>query len=138
MTPFRNLTDEQRAIARFWSDDPNCSRPTPPGHWIAIALQIFDRDQPECRVPRRHAGPLGLAMADSYHRLTGMPKYEFDLLRPITYIRAHIDPDWEPVLITPPFPGISERPQHLVRRRRRPRAHRRLRRRRLFLHRCDP
>jgi membrane-associated phospholipid phosphatase len=25
-------------------------------------------------------------------------------LRPVTYIRRVIDPDWEPMLITPPFP----------------------------------
>ena len=37
------LSPEQRAIARFWSDDPMLS-PTPPGHWISIALQILERD----------------------------------------------------------------------------------------------
>jgi membrane-associated phospholipid phosphatase len=31
-------------------------------------------------------------------------KYEFDLMRPVTYIRAHIDPAFDPLLITPPFP----------------------------------
>jgi len=98
----RNLTDEQRAIARFWSDDPMLS-PTPPGHWIAIALQIFDRDQPDVAFRADTLARLGLAMADSFIGCWHA-KYEFDLLRPITYIRAHIDPDWEPVLITPPFP----------------------------------
>jgi membrane-associated phospholipid phosphatase len=31
-------------------------------------------------------------------------KFEYDLIRPVTYIRANIDPDWTPLLITPPFP----------------------------------
>jgi len=31
-------------------------------------------------------------------------KFEVDLLRPITYIRRLIDPKWEPLLNTPPFP----------------------------------
>jgi membrane-associated phospholipid phosphatase len=31
-------------------------------------------------------------------------KYEFNTLRPVTYIKAHIDKTWEPILITPPFP----------------------------------
>src|SRR4029079_12996472 len=35
---------EQRAIALFWSDDPMLS-PTPPGHWISIALQIIEHDR---------------------------------------------------------------------------------------------
>ena len=37
------LTPEQQAIARFWSDDPMLS-PTPPGHWVSIALQILERE----------------------------------------------------------------------------------------------
>jgi hypothetical protein len=39
----RSLTDEQKLIARFWSDDPMLT-PTPAGHWIAIVLQIAERD----------------------------------------------------------------------------------------------
>ena len=31
-------------------------------------------------------------------------KYAYDLVRPITYIRRVIDPKWEPLLNTPPFP----------------------------------
>src|SRR5690606_17218769 len=38
------LDSEQRAIARFWSDDPMLS-PTPAGHWIAIVWQILDKEK---------------------------------------------------------------------------------------------
>jgi membrane-associated phospholipid phosphatase len=31
-------------------------------------------------------------------------KFEYNLLRPITYIKKTIDPKWEPILNTPPFP----------------------------------
>ena len=31
-------------------------------------------------------------------------KFQYDLVRPITYIRRVIDPKWEPLLNTPPFP----------------------------------
>ena len=31
-------------------------------------------------------------------------KFEFNLLRPVTYIRRTMDPKWESVLNTPPFP----------------------------------
>ncbi|MEZ5755229.1 MAG: vanadium-dependent haloperoxidase [Paracoccaceae bacterium] len=31
-------------------------------------------------------------------------KYRYDLLRPVTYINRLIDPKWQPLLITPPFP----------------------------------
>jgi membrane-associated phospholipid phosphatase len=31
-------------------------------------------------------------------------KFQYDLLRPITYIRKLMDPKWDALLITPPFP----------------------------------
>lgn len=96
------LTDEQRAVARFWSDDPMLS-PTPPGHWVAIALQLFERETPDAAFQAETLARLGVGMADSFIGCWAS-KYEYDLLRPITYINAHIDADWQPLLITPPFP----------------------------------
>lgn len=96
------LTDEQRAIARFWSDDPMLSA-TPPGHWIAIALQVLDEDDGSAA---RHAEILaltGIALADAFIACWAS-KFDYDLLRPVTYIRRVIDPGWEPLLNTPPFP----------------------------------
>jgi hypothetical protein len=98
----KSLTPEQRTIARFWSDDPMLS-PTPPGHWISIALQIMDRDQLPLNRSADLLARLGIAMADAFIGCW-KSKYEFDLLRPVTYIRKHIDPQWQPILITPPFP----------------------------------
>ena len=34
-------------------------------------------------------------------------KYGTDVVRPVTYIRAHIDPNWVPVIVTPPFPEYT-------------------------------
>ncbi len=98
----KNLTDEQRAVARFWSDDPMLSS-TPPGHWITIALQILDRDLAPIERRAEVLALLGVAVADSFIGCW-QTKYEYDLLRPITYIRRVIDPKWEPILNTPPFP----------------------------------
>jgi PAP2 superfamily len=96
------LSDEQKRIARFWSDDPMLS-PTPPGHWIAIVLQIAERDaMPADRLVEVLAR-LGVALADAFIGCWHT-KYEFNLLRPVTYIRKVIDPKWAPLLITPPFP----------------------------------
>ena len=49
------------------------------------------------------------ADADSHHAAhtfiaCWQAKFAYNLLRPVTYIRQHIDPKWEPLLITPPFP----------------------------------
>lgn len=96
------LTPEQEAIARFWSDDPMLS-PTPPGHWISIAMQILDEKGAPLADRVDILARLGVVLSDSFVACWNA-KYEFDLLRPITYIRRLIDPKWEPLLNTPPFP----------------------------------
>lgn len=96
------LTSEHRAIARFWSDDPMLS-PTPPGHWIVIALNELERRKAGAIDHADLLARLGITLADAFigcwHE-----KFAYDLVRPVTYIRRVIDPKWEPILITPPFP----------------------------------
>lgn len=98
----KNLTPEQRAIARFWSDDPMLS-PTPPGHWIVIALKVLDEQKASAAEHADLLARLGISLADAFIGCWHS-KFEYDLLRPVTYIKRVIDPKWEPILITPPFP----------------------------------
>ena len=98
----RSLTDEQITIARFWSDDPMMS-PTPPGHWVSILLDIFERDAKPVERQAEVLAMLGMAISDAFIQCW-RSKYEHDLMRPATYITRVIDPDWQPLLITPPFP----------------------------------
>lgn len=98
----KSLTPEQRIIARFWSDDPMLS-PTPPGHWIFIANDILEQENASLDRTAEVMMRLGTALADAFIGCWHS-KYEYDLLRPVTYIRRVIDPKWEPLLITPPFP----------------------------------
>lgn len=98
-----NLTDpDQRAIARFWSDDPMLS-PTPPGHWISIAMQLLDEDKARIDRMVETQALLGIAVADGFIGCWDA-KFVYDLIRPVTYIKKVIDPNWETLLITPPFP----------------------------------
>ncbi|MCC5964800.1 MAG: vanadium-dependent haloperoxidase [Natronohydrobacter sp.] len=97
-----NLTEEQALIARFWSDDPMLS-PTPPGHWLSILIDIADRDSVSVELLAGALARLGAAQADAFIACWEA-KYAYNLLRPVTYIRRHIDPDWTPLLNTPPFP----------------------------------
>jgi PAP2 superfamily len=46
---------------------------------------------------------LGIGMADGFIG-TWKAKYDYNLLRPITYIRRTMDPKWESLVNTPPFP----------------------------------
>ncbi len=98
----KSLSPEQKAIARFWSDDPMLS-PTPPGHWIAIALQVLDHEKADIARHVEVLARLGAATADAFIGCWNT-KFEVDLVRPITYIRRVIDPKFDPLLITPPFP----------------------------------
>lgn len=98
----KSLTDEQKLIARFWSDDPMLS-PTPPGHWVSIIFEIAARDQLPVEEQVNALVRLGMAVSDGFI-VNWRDKYRYDLLRPITYIRRVIDPKWEPLLNTPPFP----------------------------------
>jgi PAP2 superfamily protein len=98
----KHLSAEERTIARFWSDDPMLS-PTPPGHWISIVLQILERDKPDLDRSVDVLVRLGVTLGDAFIGCWES-KFQYDLLRPVTYIRRFIDPNWEPLLITPPFP----------------------------------
>lgn len=97
-----SLTPDQRAIARFWSDDPMLS-PTPPGHWISIAMQILDAEKADAARSADILARLGITVADGFIGCWDA-KYQYDLVRPVTYIKRVIDPKWETLLITPPFP----------------------------------
>ncbi|MES2916857.1 MAG: vanadium-dependent haloperoxidase [Pseudomonadota bacterium] len=101
----RSLTDEQKLIARFWSDDAMLT-PTPAGHWISIVLQIAERDALPVEVIAPTLAKLGVAQADAFISCWST-KFKYNLLRPVTYIKRLIDPKWEPLLITPPFPEYT-------------------------------
>jgi hypothetical protein len=101
----RRLTEEQKLIARFWSDDPMLTF-TPAGHWISIVIQIAERDALPVEVISSTLAKLGVAQADAFISCWAT-KFRYNLLRPVTYIKRHIDPAWEPLLITPPFPEYT-------------------------------
>ena len=48
---------------------------------------------------------VGVAVSDGFVGCWNA-KYQYDQVRPVTYIRRFIDPKWEPLLITPPFPEL--------------------------------
>ena len=96
------LTTERMGIARFWSDDPMLSM-TPPGHWVSIAMQVAERAKLPLDENVDLLARMGIAMADAFIGCWDA-KFTYNLIRPITYIKKNIDPKWEPLLNTPPFP----------------------------------
>lgn len=97
-----NLTPEQRSIAFFWADNAGESG-TPVGHWISIAAQMVDERGYSAEQAAQLMFATALAQADAFTAAWGR-KYEYVLIRPRAYIRRVIEPTWEPLIPTPPFP----------------------------------
>ena len=101
------LTSEQEAIALFWADDP-ARTATPPGHSLSILTQQLVSEDSSLADAAEAYAMLGIAVCDAFIACW-RTKFEYNLLRPITYIRAHIDPSWgDPLPVTtPPFPEYT-------------------------------
>ncbi len=98
----KSITPDQRTMARFWADDAMLSY-TPPGHWVAIVTDILEAKNANLETISEAYARLGIAVTDAFIGCWNA-KFKDNLLRPITYIRRVIDPKWETLLITPPFP----------------------------------
>jgi hypothetical protein len=105
-----NNTVEQRAIARFWADDPG-NTSTPPGHSISIASQVLRAEKADLTLAAQTYARMGIALSDAFISCWNT-KYTYNLIRPITYIQKFINVKWnvervtDPV-ITPPFPEYT-------------------------------
>lgn len=104
-------TPEQYEIAVFWADEPGQTA-TPPGHWIAILNQVLAQEGATLDIAAEAYARSGMAVADSFITCWAT-KFQYNLLRPITYIQRVIDPAWYPdgvianAMFTPPFPEYT-------------------------------
>jgi hypothetical protein len=100
------LTAEQLDIVQFWSDDPGITA-TPPGHSVSILTQVLRRQGASLQDAAQAYARVGIAVADAFIACW-RTKYQYNLLRPISYVQEHIDPNWGPLpLGTPPFPEYT-------------------------------
>ncbi len=97
-------------IAMFWADDEGTE--TPPGHWVAIARELAERQGGDVVDHARLFALLGFTLADTAI-VVWEAKYRYALWRPVTAVREAArlgnprisgDPSWAPVLETPDFP----------------------------------
>lgn len=96
-----NATPEETDIANYWADGGGTI--TPPGHSISMLTNILDNEDADLATAVKSYAQLGMALSDAF--LTcWRTKYRDNLLRPITYIQEHIDPNWNVIVSTPPFP----------------------------------
>lgn len=106
-------TADQSQIAQFWADGGGTE--TPPGHWIAIAVDIAKARGNTLDENARLFALLSICLADAAI-CSWDNKYAFDDWRPITGIRnadtdgnpnTTADPAWESFITTPPFPSYT-------------------------------
>jgi hypothetical protein len=106
-------TAEQTQVALFWADGGGTA--TPPGHWHLIAQGISSDRHLSLLENARLFALLGIAAADAAI-VAWDTKYAYSCWRPVTGIRAgdqdgnpdtRVDPAWEPLIATPPFPAYT-------------------------------
>ncbi|MEX2235875.1 MAG: vanadium-dependent haloperoxidase [Cyclobacteriaceae bacterium] len=112
-----SITDEQRAIANFWDCNPfavsfsghmaiGLKKISPGGHWMGITGIACKK------------ASLSLDSAILVHTIVAITlhdafiscwreKFKSDRIRPETAINKYLDPEWRPLLQTPPFPEYS-------------------------------
>lgn len=97
----KNLTPEQTTIAKYWADGPGSIGG--PGHALAIVSEVLAQQGANLDVAAEAYARAGIADADALTAIW-QAKYEYNLVRPVSYIRRVIDPTWNALLPTPPFP----------------------------------
>jgi hypothetical protein len=95
------LDQAQTDIALFYADGSGTI--TPPGHSVQVLTQVLARENTDLGATARAYARVGMALADAFV-MCWKVKYQYNLLRPITYIRNYISPSWTPLIGTPPFP----------------------------------
>jgi hypothetical protein len=109
----RARTREQTEIAHFWADGDGTI--TPPGHWNRIAQGLARKKGLSIAENARLFALLNIAMTDAGIACWDC-KFHFHFWRPVHAIReadrdrnpaTEPDPDWEPLLPTPPFPAYT-------------------------------
>ena len=98
------LTADQKGMADYFKDVPGY---TPGGTYVALMSQALDLTKPTLDMAALTYVKVGLAMHDAGIVLF-TNKYQFNTIRPVTYIRTYIDPTWStyiPIPNHPEFPS---------------------------------
>lgn len=95
-------TDEQTQIAEFWASN-RIDTFRPPGQWYEIAQNVALQEGNSLEDNALLFAELATATADA-GIVAWDTKYTYNQARPVETIRELIDPEWEPLLKTPPFP----------------------------------
>jgi hypothetical protein len=98
------LTEEEKAVALWWGDDPNETF-TPPGHSYFLATLTIKKTKADLITAAETHARVGMAVADAFIDCWKI-KYTYYSERPSSFVHANIDDMWEPFFADPPFPAF--------------------------------
>ncbi len=93
---------EEHLVANFWDDAAGYTY-TAVGHSLSILTQVLREKPTNLMQASQNYVMLSMALNDALI-CAWVGKYKYNLIRPIAYIKRYIDSQWEPTLLTPPFP----------------------------------
>ena len=99
----KNISEEQRKIALHWDDSPNGEYITVFGHWTSILSALIKQRGLSLIEASEAFAKMSIALHDA-SIIAWKGKYQYNVLRPDTYIQQHIDKSWRPLISTPPHP----------------------------------
>jgi hypothetical protein len=117
------LTPEHRDIAAFWDCNPfalkneghllvGLKKISPGAHWIGITGIACQKEKVKFSKTMEIYTMVAMGLTDSFISCWD-EKYRSNRIRPETAIRRLIDPNWKPMLQTPPFPEYMSGHSHI-------------------------
>ncbi len=111
------LTAEQKEIAGFWDCNPfvveekghlmiGLKKISPGGHWMGITKMVLEKENADLLEASRTYSLVSVTLADAFISCWD-EKYRSNYIRPVTIINRDLDPNWKPLLQTPPFPEYT-------------------------------
>ncbi|MEO6848999.1 MAG: vanadium-dependent haloperoxidase, partial [Mucilaginibacter sp.] len=99
----KNNTADQVEISKYWSDDPfnTC---TPAGHTFNIMIQLLKENSATLEKASVAFAKLSIAENDAFISCW-KGKYQYNRIRPVSYIKKNIDATFATIIGTPPFPA---------------------------------
>jgi hypothetical protein len=98
-----NLSPDEQAQVRFWRDVPGGGH----AHWLSIFLQVLNKEGARVMLDKAVVVFAKMGITQNDARIScWSAKYEYNVLRPITYINDWIAPkkDWTAFITTPNHP----------------------------------
>lgn len=113
----KNADAEQTEIANFWDCNPYklnvtghvmhaTKKISPGGHWVNISAVAAKKANSNFQKSAQAYALVSIALYDAFISCWD-EKYRSTLVRPETVINENIDPEWLPMLQTPPFPEYT-------------------------------